>query len=94
MGLSGLSRLFKKKYRIFLIIVVWLLIGIFIAAFNIFWGLLILTPLIPLCIVLCAISIFTDLRDMKLLTFIIVIAITAILIYLSPNIPNILANSL
>jgi hypothetical protein len=81
MGFSGLLRLFKKKFRIFLIIVIWLLIGIFIAAFNIFWGLFILTPLIPLCIILCALSLFTDLRDMKLLTFIIVIAVIAFLVF-------------
>ncbi len=81
MGFSGLSRLFKKKFRIFLIIVIWLLIGIIVASFNIFWGILILTPLIPLCIVLCALSLFTDLRDMKLLTFIIVVAVTAILVF-------------
>ena len=80
MGFSGLKRLFKKKYRIFLLIVIWLLMGIFIAAFNFDLGIIILTPLIPLCIVLFAISIFTDLRDMKLLTFIIVIIVTAILV--------------
>ncbi len=79
--MAGLSRLFKKKYRLFLLITIWLVIGIFIAAFRFGLGIFILTPLIPLCIVLCAISLFTDLRDMKLLTFIIVIIITAILVY-------------
>ncbi|TFG02897.1 MAG: hypothetical protein EU540_00660, partial [Promethearchaeota archaeon] len=79
--MAGLSRLFKKRYRLFLLITIWLVIGIFIAAFRFGLGIFILTPLIPLCIVLCAISIFTDLRDMKLLTFIVVIIITAILVY-------------
>ena len=80
MGFSGLSRLFKKRYRIFLVIVLWLLIGILVSNFSVDLGIIILTPLIPLCIVFCAISIFTDLRDMSLLIFIIVIIVTAILV--------------
>ena len=81
MGFGGLKKLFQKRYRIFLIIVIWLLIGIIVAAFRFGLGLFILTPLIPLCIVLCAVSIFIDLRDMHLLMFIIVIIITAFLIF-------------
>ncbi|MFX0186991.1 MAG: hypothetical protein ACFE8A_04560 [Candidatus Hodarchaeota archaeon] len=80
MGFSGLIRLFKKRYRIFLFIVLWLLIGILVSTLSFDLGIIILTPLIPLCIVLFAISIITDLRDMSFLIFIIVIIVTAILV--------------
>ena len=81
MGFSGLKKLFKKRYRIFLIIFIWLLIGIVVAAFRFGLGLFILTPLIPLCIVLFAVSFFIDLRDMHLLMFIVVIIVTVALVF-------------
>ena len=81
MGFGGLKKLFQKRYRIFLIIFLWLLIGIIVAAFRLGLGLFILTPLIPLCIILCAVSFFIDLRDMHLLMFIIVIIITVFLVF-------------
>lgn len=44
MGFSGIKKLTKKKHRVFLWIVVWLLIGIFASTFFPFMAVFILTP--------------------------------------------------
>ena len=81
MGFSGIKKLTKKKHRVFLWIVVWLLIGIFASTFFPFMGIFILTPLIGLCAVLFVLSIFgLDLRNMTFVKFIIILVIIILLI--------------
>lgn len=72
--------LLKKKNRIFFLIVLWLLIGSFMSAFFLFWGILVLTVLIGLCATLFILSIFLlNLRKMSYVIFFIIIIITILL---------------
>lgn len=72
--------LLKKKNRIFFWIVIWLLIGVFLSAFFLNWGIIVLTVLIGLCATLFVLSIFTlNLRKMSYVIFFILIIITILL---------------
>ena len=74
--------LFKKKNRIFFWIVLWLLIGVFLSAFFLFWGILILTFLMGLCATLFVLSIFLlNLRKMSYVIFFIIIIVTILLTF-------------
>ena len=77
MGFGDLGRLFKKDYRIFLILVIWLLIGFTIfqfdivlfrgAQFDITLGFIVFLPLIGFCLVLVLIALFTK-KDLTTLS--------------------------
>ncbi|TFG30371.1 MAG: hypothetical protein EU532_01090 [Promethearchaeota archaeon] len=79
MSISGISKLRKKRYRLFLLIVMWLLIGIFISAFIPPIAIFILNPLIGFCVTLFIISIFKDLRELDLTTSIIILIVSIVL---------------
>ena len=64
-----------------MIITLWLLCGLLIANLNLGLGVVILMPLIPICVVLCVVSLFTDLREMSIVLFIVLLIITVFLIF-------------
>ena len=73
--------LLKKKNRIFFLIVLWLLIGVFLSAFFLLWaGILVLTVLMGLCATLFVLSIFLlSLRKMSYVIFFIIVIVTILL---------------
>ncbi|MFX1257138.1 MAG: hypothetical protein ACFFAN_04735 [Promethearchaeota archaeon] len=82
MGFADLKELTKKKNKVFLWIVVWLLVGIFLSAFFPFWGIYALTLLIGLCATMFVLSILgLDLRNMKFFTFILILVISILLAF-------------
>ncbi|TFG02030.1 MAG: hypothetical protein EU539_13460, partial [Promethearchaeota archaeon] len=79
MGFSGISTLRKRKNRIYLLIVSWLLIGIFISAFRPQLAMFILNPLIGFCVALFIISLFTDMKEITLPIALVILVISVIL---------------
>jgi len=75
--MGSLSHIVEKKNRVFLIIIIWLLIGVFIGSFHPI-GIFILIPLIPCCVILFILSFFTNIRELSLKIVILIIIITII----------------
>ena len=75
----GISKFSSKRNRVFLLLIGWLVVGVFISAFHPF-GLYILMPLIPCCIILFILSFFVDIRKLSLLVVIIVIILIIVLV--------------
>ena len=74
----GISNLREKRNRVFLVIIVWLLIGVFIGSFHPI-GIFILIPLIPCCVVLLLLSLITNIRELSVKIVILIIIITIII---------------
>ena len=63
----------------FLVIIIWLLNGVFIGAFRPNIGIIILIPLIPCCVVLFILSLFMNIRELRVPIVILIIIITIII---------------
>ena len=76
--MGSLSNIGNKKNRVFLVIIIWLLIGVFIGSFHPI-GIFILIPLIPCCVVLFILSFFTNIRELRVPFVILIIIITIVI---------------
>lgn len=76
MGIS----LGSKRNRVFLLLIVWLVVGVIISAFFSRIGLFILVSLIPCCVILFILSFFVDIKKLGLIVEIIIIVLIIVLI--------------
>ena len=76
--MGSFSNIGNKKNRVFLVIIIWLLIGVFIGSFHPI-GVFILMPLIPCCVVLFILSLVTNIRELSVPMVILIIIITVII---------------